>query len=85
MPYILKSQRGQFKKGIYALKTISTPGELNYVITSIIHNYINGNIGINYTKINDAIGALECAKLELYRRKIASYEDKKSNENGDVE
>jgi len=32
----------------------------------------------------DAIGALECAKLELYRRVAAPYEDTKIAENGDV-
>ena len=31
------------------------------------------------------IGALESAKLELYRRSIALYEDTKIKENGDVE
>jgi hypothetical protein len=30
------------------------------------------------------IGMLECAKLELYRRSVANYEDEKILENGDV-
>jgi hypothetical protein len=30
------------------------------------------------------MGVLESAKLELYRRKIAPYEDDKIAENGDV-
>ena len=30
------------------------------------------------------IGALECAKLELYRRIAAPYEDTKIQENGEV-
>ena len=30
------------------------------------------------------MGALECAKLELYRRVAAPYEDVKIMENGDV-
>jgi len=34
--------------------------------------------------INAIIGALECAKLELYRRVAAPYEDDKIAENGDV-
>jgi hypothetical protein len=33
---------------------------------------------------NDAIGALEGAKLELYRRYVSAYEDDKIKENGDV-
>ena len=34
--------------------------------------------------LNAIIGALECAKLELYRRVAAPYEDDKIIENGDV-
>jgi len=30
------------------------------------------------------IGVLESVKMELYRRKIADYEDEKCEENGDV-
>ena len=35
-------------------------------------------------ELNAAIGVLECAKLELYRRVVAMYEDGKIKENGDV-
>ena len=34
--------------------------------------------------VYDVIGALEGAKMELYRRKISLYEDIKLKENGDV-
>ncbi len=37
-----------------------------------------------YATIVEAIGALECAKLELYRRLAADYEDQKCKQNGDV-
>jgi len=40
--------------------------------------------GLSYTQINAVIGVLECAKMELYRRIAAPYEDKKSRESGDV-
>lgn len=59
-------------------------GELNYKITKLINDYITRHGGINYQRINDAIGVLECAKLELYRRVAAPYEDVKMRENGDV-
>lgn len=52
-------------------------------LTGIIHKYrVNtfDNIYIEY----DILGALEGAKLELYRRKISPYEDIKIEENGDV-
>lgn len=59
------------------------PGILNYQITRIVNSYINRE-GTNYHTINEVIGVLECAKLELYRRIAAPYEDKKKEENGDV-
>ena len=39
---------------------------------------------LKYSEINSVIGVLECAKMELYRRIAAPYEDKKCEENGDV-
>jgi hypothetical protein len=58
-------------------------GELNYVLTTIVHQYWEDN-GQNYQAFNDILGALEGCKLEIYRRKIAPYEDQKILENGDV-
>ena len=40
--------------------------------------------GISYTNMNSVIGVLGCAKMELYRRMTAPYEEKKAEENGDV-
>lgn len=58
-------------------------GELNYIFTTIAQIYVN-DIGERYQSYNDVIGALEACKLELYRRLVAPYEDKKIMENGDV-
>tara|TARA_B110001454_G_C12559953_1_gene367232 strand:+ start:229 stop:549 length:321 start_codon:yes stop_codon:yes gene_type:complete len=58
------------------------PGTLNYMITRLVHWWLGDNP--NYERYNAAIGVLECAKLELYRRKISPYEDEKIKENGDV-
>lgn len=58
------------------------PGTLNYIITRLCHWWLGDNP--NYAKYNELIGVLECAKMELYRRKVAPYEDKKIIENGDV-
>ena len=58
------------------------PGTLNYIITKVVHWYLGDNP--NYERYNAAIGALECAKQELYRRKVSPYEDEKIEENGDV-
>lgn len=60
----------------------STAGELNYAITRLLIAYLGG--APNYQLYNDCLGALEGAKLELYRRRVAPYEDQKIQENGDV-
>ena len=57
-------------------------GEINYVVTRLCDALFDGEI--RYGKINSLIGALECAKLELYRRVAAPYEDSKIKSNGEV-
>ncbi len=61
----------------------ATAGELNYTVSTIVWEYLKAK-GINYDTINTCIGALECAKLELYRRVAAGYEDEKLRENGEI-
>lgn len=78
MPYI----KAEDRKDIVPFGAINA-GELNYVLTRIVNEYWHEN-GKNYQAFNDIIGALEGAKLELYRRKVAPYEDIKMKENGDV-
>lgn len=56
-------------------------GRMNYLIT----NLLNKAYGTKYQELNSAIGVLEAVKLETYRRRIAPYEDKKSQENGDIQ
>jgi hypothetical protein len=60
-----------------------TPGELNYAITQVIEQYRTHN-GDKYATFNDIIGALECAKLEMYRRVVKPYETEKRKLHGDV-
>lgn len=85
MPYIKQDDRDQFAMFEDALLAtrITTAGELNYLMTQLLQAYLHQN-GWNYAHMNDVLGALEGAKLELYRRKIAEYEDRKCSENGDV-
>lgn len=80
MPYIKDEDRYKIRA---STKKYEVAGELNYRLTTIIQKYIEDK-GECYQTYNDIIGALEGAKLELYRRKIAPYEDKKIKENGDV-
>lgn len=60
-----------------------TAGELNYLITYWSLKYLKLK-GEKYQTYNDIVGALEGAKLELYRRHVSQYEDEKIDENGDV-
>ena len=79
MPYVTKNDRIRLDNG----GDVQTPGELNYVITKTVDAYLN-QTPRNYANFNEVIGVLECAKLELYRRVVAQYEDTKMAENGDV-
>jgi len=85
MPYIKQERRIELFD-IDALgegSNAQSTGELNYLITHLINSYILYN-AVSYKTINDVIGALECAKLEFYRRVAVPYEETKKAENGDV-
>lgn len=82
MPYILQYRRESLPN--FEFERFESAGELNYVLTMAVQRYIKCCGGASYTAINEAIGALECAKMELYRRLAVPYEDKKIIQNGDV-
>ena len=100
MPYITQAQRNMLNPAIEALERdidnlLATEGSLGYATPESIGgicNYIASHIinkfvvepGEKYSKYERAIGSLMCTALELYRRKIAPYEDLKIEENGDV-
>lgn len=81
MPYIVKSARQRLDDSSDLVA--ETPGELNYLITTLLNAYLLDH-GKRYQTINDIIGALESAKAEFYRRVVAPYEDEKKSLNGDV-
>ena len=86
MPYIKPEQRQLVgdRLSVSGLNFVpETAGELNYVITVFIDNYIRSQ-GENYANYNAMIGALECCKQEYYRTIVGLYEDQKIDENGDV-
>lgn len=84
MPYVDQEARKQLNVGAVPRKA----GELNFVITKACLRYLRNIEGpgrkLGYQDFNDVIGALECAKMEIYRRMISPYEDVKKTENGDV-
>lgn len=80
MPYIPQYQREWYEP---AGPPPDSAGALNFAITALVLKYLGDSP--NYQMFNDAVGALECAKLELTRRSIAPYEDRKAIENGDLD
>lgn len=88
MPYIKKEDRAFLediaKEAVNELKKLPNDelvGNLNYIISKICWELSDPP---KYAKFNAIIGALECAKLEMYRRMISPYEDKKILQNGDI-
>jgi hypothetical protein len=65
-----------------AIRRGAASGEVNYIVTRLLLAWLGDRP--SYGKFNEAIGVLECAKLELYRRAVAPYEDDKAVTNGDV-
>ena len=87
MPYIKPDKRNKYDRVLKDLLNIlkalppeEVDGELNYVVTKILKEVYP----LRYFHINKAIGALECIKLEYYRRIVSPYEDSKIQESGDV-
>jgi len=77
MPYIPQDRRDgiALELGADRLDWIpSNAGDLNFLVSTFIANYIRAN-GLKYANVNEMIGALECAKLELNRVIIGPYED----------
>ncbi len=84
MPYINKAERKRFDFYLDALNAnIISPGEFNYCVSRLAWDMVK-RLGGNYAACNTVIGALECAKLELYRRVIAPYENDCIQRNGDI-
>ena len=92
MPYILQDKRDILDPVINALhvelvnlesddENNNMEGNLNYLVTRLLRMVY----GQSYSEFNDAIGVLECIKLEHYMTQAAPYEAQKKFENGDVD
>lgn len=77
MPFITQKRRHEL------INDAENAGELNYLITVIIHDYIR-RIGLRYETLNEAIGVLECTKASLIQTVLTPYENKKMKENGNI-
>lgn len=77
MPYIHEADRE------VARFLPRSPGELNYALTHLCLLYLAATKG-RYADHAEVVGALECCKLEFYRRACAELEDAAIVRNGDV-
>ncbi len=94
MPYIKKELRKELEYPLDVItghindmicsKPEDRAGILNYVITVLIDNAYGPLSNAKYKDYNEAIGMLECCKLEFYRKAAAPYEDMKEKQNGKV-
>ena len=86
MPYISRDRRKALDEELDILgENIESVGELDYAFTRLAGLLVKKIGGRSYTIFNSVIGVFESAKLEFYRRRLAPYEDKKIQENGDVD
>ena len=86
MPYITPEARLQADNELQNSGLSFIPdnaGELNFIVSTLIANYIREH-GLKYAVVNEMVGALECAKMELNRVIIGPYEDEKIRDNGPV-
>ena len=80
---LLEHPLASLAAGVIVEESKNQAGVLNYCISALLNEVLKTN-GVSYRNINELIGVLECAKLELYRRVASPYEDEKIQSNGDV-
>ena len=95
MPYIPNEQREVINTAVDALTDVfvnsildneeaNYEGMVNYALTRLMMNIYGDEYDTRYSNINNAVGVLECVKLEFYRIVAARYENQKRHENGAV-
>ena len=87
MPYTKEEDRTELmRKAIDVLTDeIKNKGDLNYTICQLTGQLILKTGGLGYTNVSNWIDGVDGAERELTRRLLNPYEDKKIEENGDVE
>ena len=84
MPYIKNENRERLFNPLYEPNgdLPGNCGELNYILTEIILEYLGKDA--RYQQYCEVEGVLGHIAKEVYRRRVADYEDEKIKENGDV-
>ncbi len=93
MPYIPPDDRPAYDAHIERLaealrrqEPSKRKGHANYVITQVLRRAwgVGAARDESYSNYADIVGTLECAKLEIYRRWVAAYEDSALARHGDL-
>ena len=89
MPYIDSVSRDLLEKPVLELANlIAEPGDLNYVICSLLSMLLNADDvvpgGPSYSDLSRWRAAVNDASDEFYRRAMVPYEESKRARNGDV-
>lgn len=85
MPYIKKIDREKFEESLHDIAiNIKSKGEFNYCIYKLMKLFIYYNKE-NYDNYATCMSSVVGALLEFNRREISEYEDRKIEENGDVD
>lgn len=83
MPYIPRERRVELGPDAKKLaRKLRNGGELNFAITTMLLEFLPDNP--RYSDFSGVLGDVVSAMLELYRRRIADYENQKCALNGDV-
>jgi hypothetical protein len=82
MPYIKQNERALMDEIVDLMAEIGVKanGDLNY----LLYKYCKENVEPGYNNYKNFIGELRQCAVEIERRILAEYEDKKIKENGDV-
>ncbi len=84
MPYIPGSRREVFDGLLrQCAEYVQNEGELNYCIYKLSTLLIE-KTGESYSNLSMCSSAMEHAKLEWYRKRLAPYEERKIMEHGDI-
>ncbi len=82
MPYIEQGKRWLLDKVVSMMNDlVDIDGSLNYVLFA----FCKRSIKPSYNNYRNFCGELRCCATEIERRLLGPYEDKKCEENGDIE
>ena len=81
MPYIEPYERQELDFIVSSMSHLRIDGDLNYVLFALCKRFIEPG----YNNYKNFCGELRQCATEIERRLLASYEDRKIEENGDVE